>query len=72
MLKHAAIAMLVLTVGIVVFDDDGSDVSLDSKSLPDSKMTGELIETVSHGETVDVDDHLVDGRWTVVEFYADW
>lgn len=34
--------------------------------------SGEQVATISNGEAVTLADHLVDGRLTVVEFYADW
>ena len=33
---------------------------------------GQEIEVLSHGQTVDVNQHLAAGNITVVEFYADW
>ncbi|MCA8921863.1 MAG: thioredoxin family protein [Planctomycetes bacterium] len=30
------------------------------------------VETISHGEAVDLEQHLVAGKFTVVDFYADW
>ena len=70
MLKFAAGAMLLLTIGLVVFRDDPS---LDNQSLPAGKMDPDtLIKTISHGDTVTIEDHLIPGRWTVVAFYADW
>jgi hypothetical protein len=31
-----------------------------------------LVATISHGDTVDLDEHLVPGTWTLLEFGADW
>ena len=42
-------------------------------TLPTAKLeAAELVQTISHGETVDVDANLREGRWTVVAFGADW
>jgi len=32
----------------------------------------DLVATISQGEAVNLDAHLVPGKWTLVEFYADW
>ncbi len=41
--------------------------------LPTDKLDPEtLVATISHGETVNLEDHLVPGTWTVLEFGADW
>lgn len=41
--------------------------------LPTTKMDPtDLVATISHGETVDLEDHLVPGTWTLLEFGADW
>lgn len=32
----------------------------------------ELVATISTGEAVNLDAHLAPGKWTLVEFYADW
>lgn len=37
-----------------------------------TSSSGPLIATISNGEEIDIEDHLVDGRKTVVYFYADW
>lgn len=37
-----------------------------------SGAAGPKIETISEGERVEVEKHLVDGQWTVFEFGADW
>ena len=69
--KYVATAVLIVSVGIVVFRGDGGLVE-DSK-LPDERMDASLIlDTISHGERVDIEDHLITGRWTVIEFTADW
>lgn len=33
---------------------------------------GEPIKVISHGEQVDINQHLVPGNVTVIDFYADW
>ena len=32
----------------------------------------EKVTTVSHGDEVDITTHLVAGKYTIVEYYADW
>jgi len=46
-------------------------IAADNVAYP-SSSSGALIATISNGEEVDLEDHLVDGRKTVVYFYADW
>ena len=31
-----------------------------------------ITKTISHGARVEIEDHLITGRWTVIEFTADW
>jgi len=41
--------------------------------LPTTKLDpATLVATISHGETVDLEDHLVPGTWTLLEFGAGW
>lgn len=40
--------------------------------VPGSKATDEKIAFISHGEKVYIEEHLKEGRFTVVEFTADW
>jgi succinate dehydrogenase hydrophobic anchor subunit len=40
--------------------------------VPAGGAPGAKVETISHGELVDISKHLVEGQWTVVEYYADW
>ncbi len=41
--------------------------------LPTIKLDpATLVDTISHGESVDLQDHLVPGTWTLLEFTADW
>lgn len=37
-----------------------------------SKATDDKIAVISRGASVDIAEHLQDGRFTVVEFSADW
>jgi len=32
----------------------------------------EIVKTISHGETVELEKHRAAGKYLVVEFYADW
>ena len=69
--KYVATAALIVTVGIVVFS--GSGFSVKDSRLPPGRMDASLItKTISHGARVEVEDHLITGRWTVIEFTADW
>lgn len=41
--------------------------------LPTAKLDpATLVATISHGETVDLEEHLAPGTWTLLEFGADW
>ncbi|MFT5476907.1 MAG: hypothetical protein ACI8Y8_002248 [Planctomycetota bacterium] len=41
--------------------------------MPTEKLaTSELVATISHGEAVDLDEHLAPGKWTLVEYGAKW
>ena len=37
-----------------------------------SASSGENTATISTGQTVELNDHLAAGTWTIVEFTADW
>lgn len=40
---------------------------------PASTIAGDPdIAVISHGERVNLEDHLVGGRWVLFDFYADW
>ncbi len=69
--KYVATAVLILAAGIVVFKK--ADFSINESKLPKEQMEPSLlIDTISRGERVDIDDHLLSGRWTVIEFTAEW
>lgn len=71
--KYIAFVALVLSVGLVVFRGGGSGSGLDDATPPAKKVDPEiLVETISHGGVVEIDDYLWDSEWTVVEFTADW
>ena len=41
--------------------------------LPTTKLNAsELVQTLSHGRKVDLQESLRDGRWTIIAFGADW
>lgn len=41
--------------------------------LPTTQLdVSTLVATISHGDTVDLDEHLEPGTWTLLEFGADW
>ena len=68
---------IIFVAGIVVFSGDGSDSEasgIGDATLPDAQIADEdsLVKTISHGETVYIEDHLDEDTWTVVEFTADW
>ena len=71
--KYVATAVLILAAGIVVFKKADGDFSITESKLPKEQMDPNLlIETISRGARVDIDDHLLSGRWTVIEFTAEW
>ena len=42
-------------------------------TLPSTPVdSGDLVATISHGDRVELADHLAPGEWTVFEFTADW
>ncbi|MHC4897022.1 MAG: hypothetical protein ACYTGW_07940 [Planctomycetota bacterium] len=48
-------------------------VGCSKTKLPTTQLDpATLVATISHGETVDLEDHLVPGIWTLLEFTADW
>jgi hypothetical protein len=41
--------------------------------LPTTKLDDEeLVELISEGEEVSLDAHLAQGKWTLLEFGAEW
>lgn len=40
--------------------------------LPIESSTGTKVEIISHGDPVDIREHCVSGKITIVDFYADW
>jgi len=71
--KYVATAALVLVVGLVSFRRGGDGFSIEESTLPKEQMDPALlVETVSHGERIEIEDYLIAGRWTVIEFTADW
>lgn len=72
--RYLAVVAVIIVAGLVVFSDDDQGSGLtDDLSLPSAHLDEEgLISTISHGEQVEIEDHLVNGQWTVVEFTADW
>ena len=39
---------------------------------PSGTISGEPVAFISKGEAVNIDDHLEDGTWTLIEYTADW
>jgi thiol-disulfide isomerase/thioredoxin len=46
--------------------------SKSASSSASSSATGPKVEIISRGEQVDIGKHRVDGKITIVDFYADW
>jgi len=67
----AVTAMCVL--GIIAF---GAMRERGTPPTPRSELAqteaGSLVETISHGERVELERYLVPGQRTIVEFTADW
>lgn len=53
---------------------DTCPVGLRGKAVEpwDKHAAGRDVTTISHGETVDLDAHLVDGKYTIFDFGASW
>lgn len=51
---------------------DGSTAEYGSTEGVTSAPTGPIIEVISGGNSIDLNKHLVKGRLTVFDFYADW
>lgn len=65
MRRLAAFALLCFTAGCGLAA---------APELPSGPRLGEaeLIRTVSKGQAVDLDEHLEDGSWTIIQFTAPW
>ncbi len=70
--KYVATAALIVCVGIVVFSGDGGFSVKDGKLVAERMDPDLIMDTISHGARVEIEDHLIAGRWTVIEFTADW
>ena len=57
------VPMLALVLALVPSSCSNTTTKLDPATL---------VATISHGDTVDLNDHLVPGTWTLLEFTADW
>ena len=66
-MKQLILAVVVAAiVGVVAFVRR-------TPSLPTTSVDAKTaVATISRGETVNIEDHLEPGVWTVVEFTADW
>ena len=61
----ATVAALILA-GVVFFPRG-------TPELPTTPLDpDELVATISHGQSIELAGHLPLGKWTVVEFTADW
>jgi len=73
MSRNVAFAALLGVLGIVLYRNSGSGVDLTDARPPAVQLDdAELVATISHGEEVDLDGHLRDETWTLVEFTAPW
>ena len=71
--RYLAVVGVIIVAGLVVFSGDDKGSGITEASLPSAQLDEDtLITTISHGEQVDIEDHLVEGQWTVVEFMAEW
>lgn len=66
MQKLLLILVPLALVGVYFFP--GSSIELPTEQLPEE----ELVETISKGEAVDLEDHLRADRWTLIEYGAVW
>ena len=68
-MSRKSIAFLLILAGVaVVFWPKGELPPLPTRPVdPD-----DLIQVASEGERFELADELREGRWTIVEFYADW
>lgn len=67
-MRYAAAALLIATVGLVVFPGD-VELGDPGPRLADEEIVRTLNEA---GADVDVEAHLPDDGWTIVEFTAGW
>ena len=67
MVKIAAIVLVVIVAGVVLVRAPAY-----TPPVPTTPVSGEIVATISHGERVDLESHLVQGEWTLFEYYADW
>ena len=67
MVKIAAFLLVVLVAGVVLVR-----APADNSSVPTTPVSGEIVATISNGERVDLESHMVQAEWTVFEYYADW
>ena len=68
----AAVVVVLLLAGMVGFVVHHQSNKQPVGALVASGSPGAKVETISHGEAVDLQKHLVEGQWTVVEFSGDW
>jgi thioredoxin 1 len=67
------IVLAVLTGGMFLMAPrDAKDSPGAAPAVAGSKATDDKISTISRGERVEIPEHLKDGRFTIVEFGADW
>ncbi len=43
-----------------------------SRRSPGAASSGDKSVLISIGQTINLNDHLVEGTWTIIEFTADW
>jgi hypothetical protein len=68
----AAVVVVLLLAGMVGFVLQHQSNKQPAGALVATGSVGAKVETISHGEAVDIGKHLVEGQWTVVEFGGDW
>ena len=66
------IATLVGGIGLLLLADGPGTDARSSSAGGAMTTSNEKIETISHGSRVVIEDHLQAGRFTIVEFTADW
>ena len=60
----AVLALIACSIAFVV-KSSGSDG-------PSGPISGAPVATISTGEVVQIEEHLEDGTWTLIEYTADW